>query len=42
MMLLGIMSVSACGKKPPRVDAPPDVVNDTFPHQVYPDPNSNP
>jgi predicted small lipoprotein YifL len=41
MMLLSIMSVSACGKKPPHVDPPSDVEDDTFPHQIYPDPNGN-
>jgi hypothetical protein len=40
MMLLGIMSVSSCGKKPPRVDAPSGKENDTFP-LIYPDPQYN-
>jgi hypothetical protein len=40
MMLLCIMSVSACGKKPPHVDPPTDADGDTtFPH-IYPDPKA--
>jgi predicted small lipoprotein YifL len=40
MMLVCVLSVAACGKKPPHVDPPSDVEDDAFP-QVYPDPKSN-
>lgn len=38
MMLICIMSVAACGKKPPHVDAPDE--GSIFP-QTYPDPSTN-
>jgi predicted small lipoprotein YifL len=44
MMLICIMSVSACGKKPPHVDPPTDE-DDTAPAfhypAIYPDPATN-
>jgi predicted small lipoprotein YifL len=40
MMLLCIMSVSACGKKPPHVSPPEDAEDTTFPH-IYPDSQTN-
>jgi hypothetical protein len=40
MMLLCILPVSACGKKPPHVDPPADAEDTTYP-QVYPDPATN-
>jgi len=41
MMLICIMSVGACGKKPPHVD-PPEGAEDTKFPLVYPDPKTNP
>jgi hypothetical protein len=39
-MLLSVMCTSSCGKKPPHVDPPSDVEDDTFP-QIYPNPAEN-
>lgn len=44
LMMLGVIlciGLSACGKKPGSVDAPPDVTEDKFP-LVYPDPATDP
>lgn len=40
MMLICIMSVGACGKKPPHVDLPEGAEDSGFPH-TYPDPKTN-
>jgi predicted small lipoprotein YifL len=40
MMLICVMSVCACGKKPPHVDPPEDSDDTTFPI-IYPDPSTN-
>ncbi|MDR3425737.1 MAG: hypothetical protein P4M13_11825 [Alphaproteobacteria bacterium] len=40
MMLLCIMSVCACGKKPAHVDVPEDAGDTVFP-AVYPNPAMN-
>jgi predicted small lipoprotein YifL len=40
VMLLSVMCTSSCGKKPPHVDPPSDVEDDTFP-QIYPNPAEN-
>jgi hypothetical protein len=40
MMLIGVMSVCACGKKPAHVDPPEDADGAPFP-VIYPSPDSN-
>lgn len=37
----GALLLSACGKRPGTVDAPPDLEEDRFP-AVYPDPSTDP
>ena len=41
MVLLGIMSVSACGKKPSFVDPPEDMPEDVVFPRIYPAPEMN-
>jgi len=41
LVVLSMLSVNACGKKPGRVDPPVGVTNDTYP-LTYPDVNTDP
>lgn len=41
LLLLCLVTVSACGKRPPEVDAPESAKTQTFP-RVYPDPSTDP
>ena len=41
MPLVLVLSLTACGKRPGKIDPPPDVEDDRFP-QAYPDPATDP
>jgi len=41
VILLALLPLAGCGKKPNQVDPPPGVENDTFP-RPYPDPSTDP
>jgi hypothetical protein len=41
VLLLLLLPLAACGKKPGQVDPPPGIENDAFP-KAYPDPSTDP
>jgi predicted small lipoprotein YifL len=42
VVLALVLPLTACGKKPGTLDAPPDVASSTAFPRVYPDPNTDP